>query len=201
MAKEDIPVFREAQRGQVVRSADWNTIQRELRHSIRTHRHTQVVAEPVDDATNLDNALQITTEEIADTALATRHLQNGAVTGPKIAAGTVSVAKLDTDVRGRLDGAAQVRTGVVTVAGGGRERIEHTLGAVSVAIVLGVVRQLEDPAGRFEIYGFDPGQGQETVFAAAPAEPDGTFMVISRSARNLDVRWWAFAQTARATVA
>ena len=200
MAKEDIPVFREAQRGQVVRSTDWNTIQRELRHSIRTHKHTQIEGAPADDATELDDALQITTDEIADAALATRHLQNGAVTGPKIAAGAVSVAKLGADVHGLLDGAAQVRTSIVTVAAGRSERIEHTLGAVSVAIVLGIVRQLEEPAGKFEIYGFDPGQAQETVFAAAPAEPDGTFMVISRSARDLDVRWWAFAQTAGATV-
>ena len=55
MAKEDIPVFREAQRGQVVRSADWNTIQRELRNSIRTHQHTLVADRPVDDSTEEDN--------------------------------------------------------------------------------------------------------------------------------------------------
>jgi hypothetical protein len=180
MAKEDIPVFREAQRGQAVRSADWNTIQRELRHSIRTHKHSQVVGEPLDDATDRDNALQITTEEIAT--------------------GAVGVAKLNPDVRGRLDGAAQVRTGVVTVGGGGIEQIEHTLGAVPVAIMLGIMRELEEPTGKFEIYGLDPGQDGEAIFAAAPAEPDGTFFVISRSARALDVRWWAFAQTTGAAI-
>jgi hypothetical protein len=200
MAKEDIPVFREAQRGQVVRSSDWNTIQRELRHSIRTHRHTQDPDEPVDDASELDNALQIAADEIADGALATRHLQNGAVTGAKIAAGAVGLARLDPAVRGRLNGTAQVRTGVVTVAGGRAEQVEHKLGAVPVSILLGVVRELQEPAGAFEIYGSDPEQDRAPVFAAAPSKPDGTFFVISRSEGSLDVRWWVFAQTAEAEV-
>ena len=68
----------------MVRSADWNTIQRELRNSIRTHQHTLVADRPVDDSTEEDNASQITADEIADAALRTRHLQNDAVTAPKL---------------------------------------------------------------------------------------------------------------------
>ena len=41
MAIQDIPVFREARRGQVLRSDDWNGMQRELRQGIRGHRHTR----------------------------------------------------------------------------------------------------------------------------------------------------------------
>ena len=65
-----------------------------------------------------------------------------------------------------------------------------------VAIQLGVIRELQQPAGKFEIYGPDPAQGRQPVFAAAPVEPDGTFFVISNSESALDVRWWAFAMTA-----
>lgn len=93
-----------------------------------------------------------------------------------------------------------MRTGIVTVAGRGIEQIEHTLGAVPVAIILGVVRELQTPAGKFEVYGFDPEQGREPVFAAAPTEPNGTFFVVSRSERALDVRWWVFVQTAAVEV-
>ena len=66
MAIQDIPVFREAQPGQVVRSDDWNEMQQELRNSIRTHRHTGRSADTVTDE---DNAPQITAEEIAGEAV------------------------------------------------------------------------------------------------------------------------------------
>jgi hypothetical protein len=84
MAITDIPEYVEATPGDLIRSSDWNNVQRQARNSIRAHKHTRVAGAIVNDAAAQDNALQITTAEIAD----------GAVTGAKIATDTITVDKL-----------------------------------------------------------------------------------------------------------
>jgi hypothetical protein len=84
MAITDIPEFVEASPGDLIRSSDWNSVQRQVRNSIRAHQHTRVAGAPVNDTAAQDNALQINTDEIA----------NGAVTGAKIATDTITVDKL-----------------------------------------------------------------------------------------------------------
>lgn len=84
MAITDIPEFVEASPGDLIRSSDWNNVQRQVRNSLRAHKHTRVAGAPANDATTQDHALQITTDEIA----------NGAVTGAKIATDTITVDKL-----------------------------------------------------------------------------------------------------------
>ena len=84
MAITDIPEFVEASPGDLIRSSDWNSVQRQVRNSIRAHQHTRVAGAPANDAAAQDNALQINTDEIAD----------GAVTGAKIATDTITVDKI-----------------------------------------------------------------------------------------------------------
>jgi|GEM_PF-6340875 len=84
MAITDIPEFVEASPGDLIRSSDWNSVQRQVRNSIRAHQHTRVAGAPANDAAAQDTALQINTDEIAD----------GAVTGAKIATDTITVDKL-----------------------------------------------------------------------------------------------------------
>ena len=80
MTITDIPEYVEASPGDLIRSSDWNNVQRQTRHSVRTHQHTRVASAPVDDTVPQDNALQLTTAEIAD----------GAVTGAKIGTDTIT---------------------------------------------------------------------------------------------------------------
>jgi hypothetical protein len=84
MAITDIPEFVEASPGDLIRSSDWNNVQRQVRNSIRAHQHTRVAGAPANDAAAQDTALQINTDEIA----------NGAVTGAKIATDTITVNNL-----------------------------------------------------------------------------------------------------------
>ena len=188
MAIGDIPVFREARRGQVVRSDDWNAVQRELRNGIRAHRHTRVAGAPRNDAATDDLALQITTDEIAD----------GAVTPAKLGGGVfeslVAATQLGTDGDGAGDGTGalrQVSTDVLVLAPRGRERVEHGLGRVPVAVTVGVRQRLTELNGDFEVYGAPSDSGG--VAAAVPVEPDGTFVLVSTADEKLTVRWWAVA--------
>lgn len=241
MAIQDIPVFREAQPGQVVRSADWNEMQQELRNSIRTHQHTRVAGEPVDDSVAEDNALQIAADEIADEAVSLAklapevqaaiesvgeipedviesamiaeadgtsdqdtntgtgikegHIQDGAVTsdkvasgavtGVKIASGAVSISKLNADVQNRLE-MATARSGLVSVKAREAVKVEHGLGNVQVAVVLGVGAELDiRGVPLFFVYG-----PQVPVVARVPFNPNGTFEIYSES--SAEVAWWAF---------
>lgn len=84
MAITDIPEYVEASPGDLIRSSDWNNVQRQTRNSVRTHQHTRVSGAPPNDTAAQDNAQQINTDEIA----------NGAVTGAKIATDTVTVNNL-----------------------------------------------------------------------------------------------------------
>jgi hypothetical protein len=165
MALVDIPVFREARRGQVVRSDDWNGIQREVRQSIRSHRHTRLAGGPPNDASPVDLAVQITTPEIADAA--------------------VTLDKLGDDVHQSL----QARTDVITIDANARARIEHGFGNVPVSITLGIRQRVPQLDGAFEVYGGPI--DRPLAFAAVPTVPDGTFVVVSTADVQQEVRWWA----------
>ncbi len=102
MAKEDIPEFVEVSPGDLIKSDDWNEIQRETRHSIRSHLHDRVDGEPVNDAATEDHALQIGPDEIAGLA----------VTGPKIAANAVTATKIAANAVNE----AKIKDGAVTAA-------------------------------------------------------------------------------------
>jgi hypothetical protein len=84
-------------------------------------------------------------------------------------------------------------TAVVSLPPRARERIDHGLGAVAVAIALGIRQNVPELDGNFEVYGAPPARG--TVFAAVPQEPDGTFVLVSTARSELAVRWWAVAVT------
>lgn len=97
MATTDIPEFVEVAPGDLIRAEDVNTIQREARNSVRTHRHTRVAGTPIDDSTVEDRALQITTDELADGAVMGAKLADASTTTAKLADGAVTGAKLSSD--------------------------------------------------------------------------------------------------------
>ena len=80
MAINDIPEFVEVAPGDLIRAENWNNVQKQMRDSLRRHRHTRPANQNPNDAGASDDAAQIGTGEIAD----------GAVTLPKLAAGTLS---------------------------------------------------------------------------------------------------------------
>ena len=80
MAINDIPEFVEVAPGDLIRAENWNNVQQRMRDSLRRHRHTRPANQNPNDAGASDDAAQISTGEIAD----------GAVTLPKLAAGTLS---------------------------------------------------------------------------------------------------------------
>jgi hypothetical protein len=100
MAITDIPEYVEASPGDLIRSSDWNNVQRQTRNSVRTHQHTRVSGAPANDTAAQDNALQITAAEIADGAVTTAKLAASAVTLDKMATNSVGTAQLvDSSVR------------------------------------------------------------------------------------------------------
>lgn len=104
MAINDIPEYVEAIPGDLIRADNWNAAQRQARQSLRTHQHTRVAGAAVNDASNVDTAQQIDTNEIADGAVTAAKLAVGAISGsslpdgsittPKLAPGAVTAAKL-----------------------------------------------------------------------------------------------------------
>jgi hypothetical protein len=182
MAIADIPLFREARRGQILRSDDWNAVQRELRNIVRTHRHTRLPFDEGDDSSVDDAARQISTDEIAD--------------------GAVTVEKLSPDLRGGItvDKAPSTRAllpdqpaaaapvyGTVMLTAGATERVEHGLGSVPVGVLIGVRQNVRGLRDTFDVYG-----SGAAVLAAVPRTPDGSFTLISSSDSELTVQWWAF---------
>ncbi len=113
MSTDQIPLYVEAQPGQVVRSQDWNAMQRSARNSIRTHRHNRTAT---DDAAIDDNALQIRTDEIADGAVTEAKLADNAVTSAKIADGTIQMVDLAPALQTAIGSAGQLADGAVTEA-------------------------------------------------------------------------------------
>jgi hypothetical protein len=180
MAIQDIPVFREARRGQVLRSDDWNGVQRELRNGIRAHRHSRLASAPPNDSAGTDLALQITTDEIADGAVTAAKLAPGVLSGPSNDGPPISLA------------ASPQATGTASLGVRGNQQVTHGLGSVPVAVVLGVQQGVSGVRGDFEVY------GATSVTAAVPRTPDGTFTLVSTSDSQLTVRWWAFAAPAPA---
>ena len=177
MAFEDIPAYRPAERGQVVRSADWNDLQRDARNAIRTHHHTRAPNAPPDDSASTDEASQITAAEIASRA--------------------VTLAKLHPSVRELIDqgGGSNVATGTAQVPPQEPVEIEHGLGKSAVAVVLGVpATNLPGLDGEFLVYG---GISRERdIVAAVPVDPGESFFIISNAQEEVELRWWAIAGAA-----
>jgi len=122
MPISDIPEYIQAAPGDLIRAEHWNGIQRQVRNGLRTHRHTRAPGAPANDAASADEAVQITTGEIADGAvtaaklapgaISTNALPDGAVTTAKLADGAVTSAKLgNSSVT-----AALIQNGAITAA-------------------------------------------------------------------------------------
>jgi hypothetical protein len=84
MAISDIPEYVEVAPGDLIRAENWNSMQQQMRNSLRQHHHTRAPSAPVTDTAATDEATQIGTNEIAD----------GAVTSPKLAAGAITAANI-----------------------------------------------------------------------------------------------------------
>jgi hypothetical protein len=106
--------------GDLIRSDHWNTVQRQTRNGLRTHRHTHVATIPRNDTATTDEADQITTEEIADGAVTGAKLASGAITADSLPDGAVTTTKLaDTAVTAvklasNSVGTAQIQNNAVT---------------------------------------------------------------------------------------
>jgi hypothetical protein len=130
MAITDIPEFVEASPGDLIRSSDWNSVQRQVRNSIRAHQHTRVAGAPANDAAAQDDALQINTDEIADGAVTTAKLAASAVTLDKVAPNAVGTAQLvDSSVKAGKLAFSTVKSGSATLIPGEEEEQQVQVGA------------------------------------------------------------------------
>ena len=195
MAIDDIPVFRSARAGQIVRSDDWNEIQRLLRNAVRQHRHTR--AGESDDTAPTDEAGQLGTSEIADGAVASGKIANGAVTSGKIAAGAIGRPALAAGVLAQIDAAnADVASGIATATPGQPLQVKHGLGTKPVAVLLAQsATAVQGLDGTFDVYG---GLPSGTVSAAVPVPPTDSFFLTTTSRTPVAVRWCAIVINARA---
>lgn len=104
MAISDIPEFAEVAPGDLIRAESWNSVQRQMRDSLRRHKHTRAPGSQPNDPGASDDAAQISSAELADNAVTTpkladnavtsAELADGAVTNPKIGANAVTTSKL-----------------------------------------------------------------------------------------------------------
>jgi hypothetical protein len=223
MALDDIPLFRPAKAGQIVRSDDWNEIQRLLRNAVRQHRHTG--ANAGNDAAATDDAGQLGTSEIADGAITALKLTAGAVSAGSIADGAITTNKLATaavttaklansavtaanmaaaaigrpalsaDVLAQLDraGASTTASGVVTVAPGQNVQVTHSLGAKPVAVVLAQAGATVQ--GLQGTFNIFGGPPGGAVTAAVPTTPTGSFFLTNAGRAPVQVLWSAIVIT------
>jgi hypothetical protein len=199
MAIDDIPVFRTARAGQIVRSDDWNEIQRLLRNAVRQHRHTGAGADAAaaDDAGQLGTSeladSAVTTAKIADGSVATAKLADGAVTSAKVAGGAIGRPAIGADVLALIDAAnADVASGVATVTPGTPLQVRHGLGTKPIAVLLAQSAASNPPGltGTFDLYGGFP--AGTTVSAAVPVPPTDSFF-LTATGGQIAVRWCAIA--------
>lgn len=94
MATSDIPEFVEVAPGDLIRAENWNDMQRQMRDTLRRHRHTRAPGSQPNDAGTNDDAAQIGPAELADNAVTGPKLADNAVSGPKLANGAVTGPKL-----------------------------------------------------------------------------------------------------------
>ena len=122
MAITDIPEYVEASPGDLIRSSDWNSVQQQARNSVRAHQHSRVSGAPIDDTVAQDNAQQISTNEIADGAVATAKIAGNAVTLDKMAPNSVGTVQLvDSAVRLSKLAFSTVKSGSATSIPGEEE--------------------------------------------------------------------------------
>jgi hypothetical protein len=110
MAISDIPEFIEVNPGDLIRAENWNTVQRQLRNGLRIHHHTRAPGAPPNDASNVDEATQIQTNELADGAVTAAKLAPGSIAGDSLVDGSVTAAKLAAN----SVGTANLQTNAVT---------------------------------------------------------------------------------------
>lgn len=94
MAINDIPEFVEVAPGDLIRAENWNSVQKQMRDSLRRHRHTRPANQNPNDAGISDDAAQISTAEIADGAVTTAKLAPGTLTNVTPGDGTVTATKI-----------------------------------------------------------------------------------------------------------
>lgn len=112
MAINDIPEFVEVAPGDLIRAENWNSVQKQMRDSLRRHKHTRPVNQNPNDAGISDDATQISTAEIADGSVTAAKLAPGALANVTVPDGSVTSAKLvDNAV-----GTSKMSDGAVTTA-------------------------------------------------------------------------------------
>lgn len=94
MAINDIPEFVEVAPGDLIRAENWNSVQKQMRDSLRRHRHTRAANQQPNDAALSDDAAQISTGEIADGAVTLSKLAAGTLTNVTPGDGTVTATKI-----------------------------------------------------------------------------------------------------------
>jgi hypothetical protein len=94
MAITDIPEFVEVEPGDLIRAENWNSMQQQMRDSLRRHHHTRAPNVVPDDTAATDEATQIGTNEIADGAITAAKLANGAISSAIIPDGAITNTKL-----------------------------------------------------------------------------------------------------------
>jgi len=94
MAISDIPEFVTAQPGDLISAGNWNSVQQQMRNSLRTHHHTRASGTPPNDSGTSDDAEQIGTNDIAPGAVTASQLASGAVTAAGMADGAVTTTKI-----------------------------------------------------------------------------------------------------------
>jgi hypothetical protein len=110
MAISDIPEFIEVNPGDLIRAENWNSVQRQVRNGLRTHHHTRASGAPANDASIVDEATQIQTNEIADGAVTAAKLAPGSIGGDSLVDGSVTATKLAPN----SVGTANLQTNAVT---------------------------------------------------------------------------------------
>jgi len=140
------------QPNELIRAADWNSIQVQTREEIQGHGHTgdedgvQIGTEAIaDEAVNADKlaAGAVTTAKLASSAVTTAQIAAGAVSTTEIAAGAVTTAKLAPSAVTT----AQIAAGAVTalqIAAGAVTALQIAAGAVTTAkLAAGAVTTLQ----------------------------------------------------------
>jgi hypothetical protein len=142
MAISDIPEFIGVAPGELIRAENWNSIQRQMRNTLRTHHHTRALGAPPNDASATDEASQIQTNEIADGAVTAAKLAAGSISGATLADGSVTATKLAANAVGSVNlqtnavtaskiSFQQVGSGSITLAGGATSETLVQTGAPS----------------------------------------------------------------------
>jgi hypothetical protein len=157
MAINDIPEFVEVAPGDLIRAENWNSVQQQMRDSLRRHQHTRAPNVPVNDTAATDEADQISTNEIADGAVTGAKLAPGAITAANIPDGAITQTKL-------ADGAvvaAKIADNTITTTKIGPSAV--TSSRLAFADVAPHAGSVDVPPGVMDILVKSGGKGGQTV--------------------------------------